>query len=210
MDDSSPRKNILAKIGKALSNSTPKPFLSTTKVDSFFKPEEDSLESLFEAKFVALLGNFFLFDDVDALRNKLLQIIKDRGWSCIGIRDNQIKALLGDTIFPVNSQTHLQDIDVAITDCALLVARTGTIVMRSDQSSGRALPVYAPIHVVVAFTSQLVFDLQESFEKIMRDGPGELPSSLVFASGPSRTGDIEKTLIVGVHGPREVFVFMLK
>jgi L-lactate dehydrogenase complex protein LldG len=210
MNESIARTNILNRINKALSNSTPKPYPSAQETNSFFKPELDSLATLFETKFTGLLGNFFLFDNIDALKEKLHQTIKEKGWTGVSINDERIKGLLGDGFSSIVFNSDLDNIDVAITDCAILVARTGTIVLRSDQSSGRSLPVYAPVHIVIAFSNQLVFDLKESLEHIMRGGPGDLPSSLVFASGPSRTGDIEKTLIVGVHGPREVFVFLLK
>jgi L-lactate dehydrogenase complex protein LldG len=54
-----------------------------------------------------------------------------------------------------------------------------------------------------------VFDLKDGISKMKEKYPGQLPSMISFASGPSRTADIEKTLVVGVHGPKEVYVFLL-
>ncbi len=60
----------------------------------------------------------------------------------------------------------MTQMDAAITDCELLVARTGSIVMSAAQPSGRALPVFAPVHLVVAFTHQLVFDVKDGIQRL--------------------------------------------
>jgi L-lactate dehydrogenase complex protein LldG len=96
----------------------------------------------------------------------------------------------------------------AITDCEILIARTGTMVLSSAQSSGRALPVHTPVHIVIASVSQLVFDIKDGIEQITSKPGGQLPSAVFFTTGPSRTGDIEKTLVMGVHGPIEVYIFL--
>lgn len=57
-------------------------------------------------------------------------------------------------------KTGLENCDVSITGCEYLVARTGSIVMSTAQSSGRSTSVYAPIHICIAFTNQLVYDLK--------------------------------------------------
>ena len=96
-----------------------------------------------------------------------------------------------------------------ITGCELLMARTGSLVMSSAQASGRTVSVYAPIHICIAYTSQLVYDIKEGLLKLKDKYSGRLPSLITLATGPSRTADIEKTLVVGVHGPAEVYVFLV-
>jgi L-lactate dehydrogenase complex protein LldG len=54
-----------------------------------------------------------------------------------------------------------------------------------------------------------VFDVKDAFEFLQQKYGEQLPSQISFATGPSRTADIEKTLVVGVHGPKEVFCFLL-
>ena len=98
--------------------------------------------------------------------------------------------------------------DAAITLCDHLIARTGTIVLSSQQLSGRTSSVYAPIHICIAYTHQLVFDLSDSLASFKAESD-MLPSMISFATGPSRTADIEKTLVVGVHGPKEVYCFLV-
>jgi len=82
--------------------------------------------------------------------------------------------------------------------------------LSSQQEMGRTSSVYAPIHICIAFTNQIVFDLQDVFNSIKSTHTNQLPSLITFASGPSRTADIEKTLVTGVHGPKEVYCFLVE
>ncbi len=83
------------------------------------------------------------------------------------------------------------------------------MVLSSTESSGRLTSVYAPIHICVAKASQLVYDIKDALDFMQKKYGNQLPSMISFATGPSRTADIEKTLVVGVHGPKEVFCFLL-
>jgi L-lactate dehydrogenase complex protein LldG len=103
----------------------------------------------------------------------------------------------------------LADCDISVTSCEALVARTGTVVVSSLQSSGRTTSVYAPIHICIAYTRQLVYDVKDALQLIKSNYGNNLPSLISFATGPSRTADIEKTLVVGVHGPKEVYCFLI-
>jgi L-lactate dehydrogenase complex protein LldG len=90
-----------------------------------------------------------------------------------------------------------------------LVARTGSVLLSSAQQQGRTASVYAPIHICIAYSNQLVFDIKDALQLVKEKYGAQIPSVLSFATGPSRTADIEKTLVVGVHGPREVYVFLV-
>jgi len=100
--------------------------------------------------------------------------------------------------------------DASITGCELLIARTGSILMSTAQAGGRTVSVYAPVHICIAYTSQIVYDVKEALQIIKEKYTGKLPSLITLATGPSRTADIEKTLVVGVHGPKEVYVFLVE
>ncbi len=99
--------------------------------------------------------------------------------------------------------------EAAITSCELLIARTGSIVMSSAGESGRTVSVYAPVHICIAYTHQLVYDIKEGLQWLKEKYNQQIPSLITFATGPSRTADIEKTLVVGVHGPKEVYLFLV-
>ena len=81
--------------------------------------------------------------------------------------------------------------------------------MSAAQQSGRTVSVYAPIHICIAYTNQLVYDLRDSLQLLKDRYADNFPSLITYASGPSRTADIEKTLVTGVHGPKEVYLFLV-
>jgi L-lactate dehydrogenase complex protein LldG len=81
--------------------------------------------------------------------------------------------------------------------------------MSSKLSSARKLPAIVDIHVVVAYVSQLVPDIKQAFQAITEKYGERAPSLIYLAAGPSRTADIEKTLVMGAHGPKEIYVFLL-
>jgi L-lactate dehydrogenase complex protein LldG len=81
--------------------------------------------------------------------------------------------------------------------------------MSAAQQSGRTVSVYAPIHICIAYTNQLVYDLRDSLQLLKDRCADNFPSLITYASGPSRTADIEKTLVTGVHGPKEVYLFLV-
>src|SRR5205814_9820711 len=99
----------------------------------------------------------------------------------------------------------LEGCDISITSCESLVARTGSIVLTTAQASGRTVSVYAPVHICIAYTRQLVYDVKDALQLIKSTYADHLPSLISFTTGPSRTADIEKTLVVAVHGPKEVY-----
>ena len=82
--------------------------------------------------------------------------------------------------------------------------------MSSAQESGRTVSVYAPIHICFAYMNQLVYDIKDGLQQLKEKYNGKIPSLITFATGPSRTADIEKTLVVGVHGPKEVYCFLIE
>jgi L-lactate dehydrogenase complex protein LldG len=76
--------------------------------------------------------------------------------------------------------------------------------------AGRRLSIYPPVHIVLAYTSQIVLDLKDGFKLLKTRYGNQLPSMITTVTGPSRTADIEKTLVKGAHGPKELFVFLLE
>ena len=134
--------------------------------------------------------------------------IRDRNWTKVYSREaGWLDDMKEYNFDPVNTDD-IDGCDVAITLCDHLIARTGTIVLSTNQLSGRTSSVYAPIHICIAYTHQLVFDISDSLQ-LFKNEEAHLPSMISYATGPSRTADIEKTLVVGVHGPKEVYCFLV-
>jgi len=202
------KENILNKIRKALTQSTPLPFPEAEGKENIFQPLSQEIEVEFAEQFTKLQGKFIFCLNRQELAFQLNSLIRKQEWKKVYCREKEMKNLIGDQLTE-NLTDDLSNCNVSITGCEALVARTGTIMMSTAQASGRTVSVYAPIHVCVGFTKQLVYDVSDAL-KLLKSKYGEnLPSLITFATGPSRTADIEKTLVVGVHGPKEVFCFLV-
>jgi L-lactate dehydrogenase complex protein LldG len=211
MKVSSSKEKILKKIREALSNSAPLPFPNSEGSNSVFRPEPKELEVLFAEEFTRLLGKFaFCVNETDA-KNQIQKLILQKKWKYIFCVENQLKSLFTDkdSANADKDQRSLSRCDASITSCHYLVARTGAIVMSSAQESGRTTSVYAPVHICIAYVDQLVFDTRDALKGVKEKYSQKMPSFITFAAGPSRTADIEKTLVVGVHGPKEVYLFLI-
>ena len=103
----------------------------------------------------------------------------------------------------------LERCDVGITECDALVAQTGTVVVTSRSAGGRALSCLPPHHVVLVRREQLVPDLPAAFELLKSRYGEDYPSMISFITGPSRTGDIERILVLGAHGPKKLTILLL-
>ncbi|MBV9997839.1 MAG: lactate utilization protein [Verrucomicrobia bacterium] len=104
----------------------------------------------------------------------------------------------------------LERCSVGITACDALVAQTGSILLTSRSAGGRALSVLPPHHVVIAQADQLVPDLPAAFDLLYSRYGNSYPSFATFITGPSRTGDIERILVLGAHGPRNLTVILIR
>ena len=210
MKVSSAKENILKRIRQALSNPVPVPFPNSEGTASVYLPSPEELEVKFAEEFLALQGKFLYCAGKDELLEGLKSLVDIRGW-----KDSKIcckEEALRDILSPLRLvyTDDLPQASAGITGCEFLIARTGSILMSSAQTSGRTTSVYVPAHLCIAYVDQLVYDIKEGIQKIKERYPERLPSLITLASGPSRTADIEKTLVVGIHGPKEVFVFLVE
>ncbi len=199
---SAAKENILKRIRQALSNPVPLPFPQSEGTNSVFLAAADDLEILFAEEFTKLLGKFAFCTNEKDMLLQLEHLIKTKEWTKIYCIEDKWNQQFSNTI-------NLETCDASITGCECLVARTGTIVMSAAQQSGRTVSVYAPIHICIAYTKQLVYDVKDALQLVKEKYNGNIPSLITFATGPSRTADIEKTLVTGVHGPKEVFLFLV-
>lgn len=203
------KESILKKIRQALSHSTPLPFPQSEGNQPVLPPSAEELEVEFAEQFNALQGRFIFCVNRQELAFQFNSLVKKQDWKKIYCIENKIKEFVGTAAEERFTDKDLAGCDVSVTSCEYLVARTGSIVMSAAQPSGRTTSVYAPIHICIAFTNQLVYDVKDALTLLKEKYNGKLPSLITFATGPSRTADIEKTLVVGVHGPKEVYCFLV-
>ena len=211
MQESTPREKVLKKIRNALIHKTRQPFPNVELEKSVYTLSPDSPEELFAKAFKKAGGQFiFCETELDFLEN-VLSLAEGKGWKKFFCWEKKITDLMEQCAFPHEKKgnENFEEGMVGITSCEVLVARLGSVMVSSKQASGRRLPVISTTHVVLAYTSQLVTELKDALQFIRTKYQDQLPSQIATITGPSRTADIEKTLVTGAHGPKEIFVFLV-
>ena len=198
------KNNILKKIRMALAQPTPLPFPAAEGIENPIQPQQQDLVVEFAEQFSILQGKFIFCVDEQELQTGFSTLCYQNQWTKIYCEEEKWKSI----ILPNSLHDDISSCEASVTSCESLVARTGSIVLSSVQQ-GRIPSVYAPVHVCVAYTSQLVYDIKDGLHAIKTKYKEQLPSLITFATGPSRTADIEKTWVVGVHGPKEVYCFVV-
>jgi len=95
-----------------------------------------------------------------------------------------------------------------ITGCFCAIAETGTLLLLSGERMPKVTALLPETHIAVVPRSRLVATLEDAFALLRRE-KGELPRSTWFVSGPSRTADIEQTIVIGAHGPYRTHVILV-
>jgi len=209
MATSTAKENILKRIREALSNPVPLPFPNSEGNNSVYVESEEEPVVIFAEEFTKLQGKFAFCANKADLKNQLNTLMLEKNWQKVYCREAKLKEILKS--IAVEDYSDLPSCEVSVTGCEYLVARTGTMVLSAAQESGRTTSVYAPVHICVAYTNQLLYDVKDALVAMKEKyGNRDFPSFTTFASGPSRTADIEKTLVTGVHGPKEVFCFLVE
>ena len=211
MKDSTSREQVLKAVRKALIHKSEADYSAAeSDAEIYAKPEEESLELLFAKVFSSLKGNFIFCETKEDFPKILSGLILENKWDNVFSIEPEIKTMLesGGVSFKSDEKDFLA-CNVGITLCEFLVARTGSIIVSSRQKAGRRLPVYSNIHIAVAYTSQLVYNLKDAFRELKKKYEPGFPSQVTTITGPSQTADIEKTLVNGAHGPKEIFLFLI-
>ena len=99
------------------------------------------------------------------------------------------------------------DLDCGITDVLAAIAETGSLVIRPGPTHGRALSLVPPLHIAIVERTQILPDLIDLFSKLSAKPPSP---NITIITGPSKTADIEGSLVTGVHGPGLVEIFLLQ
>ncbi|HET6225390.1 MAG TPA: LUD domain-containing protein [Bacteroidia bacterium] len=209
-DSTTSKEKILKKIRKALIHKSLQEIGDVNTDADIFTSSEDPLELQFAQNFVKINGKFVFCEDENDFLQNLSSIVKDNKWEDLFCLEPEIKSLLKKASIPFSDQEdQLLNANIGLTFCECLIARTGSVIISSKQASGRRLPVYSNYHIVIAYTSQLFLHVKDGLKHIREKYNNQLPSMIATITGPSRTADIEKTLVQGAHGPKEIFVFLI-
>jgi len=170
--------------------------------------------SLFAKNTAELKASLILVKDLTELGAQLRSLCEAEDWKRAATHHGELATVAAQSLgLPVLltdggfDKHEMEKCDVGISECDALVAQTGTVVVTSKTAGGRALSVLPPHHVVLARREQLVPDLPAAFALIKAKHGANYPSMISFITGPSRTGDIERILVLGAHGPKKLTIF---
>lgn len=207
--ESTTREKVLKNIRHALIEPYENPYPDVDFDAGIYKPATEEKEINFAVEFGKVGGRFVFCESAPDMLNRLRALFVEKKWNEAWCNEESLSGLLnhaGINVKRANQDT--ASMHVAVTSCEFLISRLGSIMMSSQQLSGRKMYSFAEVHIVIAFTSQIVPDIRHALAGIKEKYAGRLPSMITMITGPSRTADIEKTLVIGAHGPREVYVFL--
>ncbi len=155
--------------------------------------------------------------DLAAAAETVSRIAAERSWRRVAWHGHDavepVAASLGCDTYRLDAASFdkdaLESCDAGITACEAAVAQTGSILVSSGTCGGRALSILPHVHVVILAADQVVGTLGDAFDLVRDRFGGRMPSMLSFITGPSRTGDIERILVLGAHGPKELLVMLV-
>ena len=164
-----------------------------------------------------LQTEFVCVQDIDAARSTLKELAEQHGWKKAGVHNAPLvmETVTGvpfeflDTSSPYEVRD-LEICDVGISGCDALIAQTASILITTQSAGGRSLSVLPPHHVVIATREQMVTTMVDGYALLREKLQGEWPSFISFITGPSRTADIERVLVLGAHGPKKLTVILIE
>ncbi len=210
MDETTTKEKILKRVRDALISKKENPFKNIDFNSSVFVQTEEDIEIAFARKLMDMGGTFVYCENERALGESLKSLLSQKEWQDYFVVDQKLKMLLESLEVPFQDDpAAFNNMVAGITRCEYLIARFGSVLVSSGLDSGRRMFVFPESHIVVAYTSQVVSELQDALVEMRKRYRENFPSQMTVITGPSRTADIEKTLIMGAHGPRELYVFVI-
>ncbi|RIJ36895.1 LutC/YkgG family protein [Pontibacter oryzae] len=212
MYEAKSKEIVLRRVREALAKSAP--FLPPTPDFSSplhqVVPVED-LSVVFAEMFIKNAGVFIYCDNEEDFFDQLYVYKKEQNLQHLCVWESNLQRVIHQAgiDYVADEENFVQGIEASLTTCEALIARTGSIMVSSANTGGRRLSIYPTTHMVVAKASQLVADIKDALQHVRDKYKENFPSMVSMVSGPSRTADIEKTLVMGAHGPKQLVLFLI-
>jgi L-lactate utilization protein LutC len=191
--------------------------------------EESGEDRLIEdppARFIeeleALGGHGKRVESLEEAREYVLDLAREREaklllrWDVDDLEDLGVDEPLGETGVEVAVWRDLADFreiagkaDIGLSTAEWAIAETGTLVLEGGPGKGRTVTLLPPTYVALMPVERILRTVPEAIEKYAGGEAGGLPANVCFHTGPSRSGDIEMSLFVGMHGPGDVHVVLV-
>jgi L-lactate dehydrogenase complex protein LldG len=184
-----------------------------------YPPENLSLADVFKERLTALQGEVLFTHSRQQAADYLYQILKEFPPKSSLVQQSpvladiisaktELKSCIDDSFALGSDSISFSQYACGITTADCLIARTGSVLLTSRSAGGRRLSVLPPVHVVIAAEQQIVPSLDDAF-KLLKEPVFDCSYAVVI-TGPSRTSDIEKQLVLGAHGPKRLVVIILR
>lgn len=211
------RDIVLGRIRSALADRPDAKLPPVPEVWPSTTPSSEVMLTQFEKSLVAVQGEFYhcaTMDDAQITLQKLMTELATDTVATIDCESTRAltQKLNGTVKFANDDWTpdEIADYKLGIVASEYLLADTGSCMVASATSTERLLCYLPPVCVIIARTGQLREHLPDAWREVAdRVADPDLRGEYVFITGPSRTADIEKILILGVHGPQRLIVLVV-
>ena len=214
----SAREAILNRIRTALAHDAPLQRPPVPEVWPRLNPTKEEMAGRFQAELEAVHGEVLRASSIEDVRSKLCELSNRAGWATLAAVDRPLcRELTAE--FPAEriawaqpdwTPRSMADLPAGLIEADYLLADTGSSMIACGRPEERLMCYLPPACVIVARTEQLIEHLPAAWEKIApRVADPQVRGEFVFITGPSRTADIEKILILGVHGPKRLVVLLV-
>jgi L-lactate dehydrogenase complex protein LldG len=167
----------------------------------------------------ALGGHGRRVENLEEARNYVLSLARERGakllvrWEDEDLEGLGVDTLLEEAGVEVAIWRDLEDFreivaraDIGLSTAEWAIAETGSLVLTGRPGQGRTVALLPPTYVAVVSAEKILSTVPDAIEKYAE---GTLPANVCFHTGPSRSGDIEMSLVTGMHGPGDVHVVLV-
>jgi len=180
------------------------------------------LLDMFMNEITKVSGKAIILKSEDEIKDYVIRLVEEHSakslaiWESDFLKQINLREFLenkGLKFAPPNSKEEMAEADIGITEADFGIADTGTLVLIANEKQPRSVSLIPPIHVAI-LQSDVILEKMEDVFAILKNSLDEtgsiakLTSCITFITGPSRTGDIELNITLGVHGPKELFVLI--
>jgi len=180
------------------------------------------LLDMFMNEITKVSGKAIILKSEDEIKDYVIRLVEEHSakslaiWESDFLKQINLREFLeikGLKFASLNSKEEMAEADIGITEADFGIADTGTLVLIANEKQPRSVSLIPPIHVAI-LQSDVILEKMEDVFAILKNSLDEtgsiakLTSCITFITGPSRTGDIELNITLGVHGPKELFVLI--
>lgn len=185
-----------------------------------FVSDERSLVETFKQQLESVGGHCIVVSDESKLTTALKHVVGEIEANGLETRRVALSdsPLLGVIMRDLEAQGHeiavtpsgsdLFQFDVGITSAQAAIAETGTLVLEQARERNRLVSLLPPVHIAIVNAGDICATMSDAITRARNES--DTSSAITFITGPSRTADIELTLTIGVHGPKELYVIVYR